>query len=85
MTQEIEKMIKRIIDKLLSARFLMAIFFSMTYCIMMGIVTVALLRKILSVETYVALVAAFALIVRQIADDYFNRDDRFKPENGGAV
>jgi hypothetical protein len=35
-------------------------------------------KKIISVETGVALIASFALIVREIADDYFKRDDRTK-------
>ena len=68
--------------KFTSARFLMAILFSTTYCLVILGCTVALLLKILAVETYVALVGAFALIVREIASDYFGREDR-KSENGG--
>ena len=75
-------MLKEIIVKqLTSARFLMAILFSATYCIIMIACTIALLKKIITVETYVALLGAFALVVREIADDYFKRDR--KSENGG--
>lgn len=66
----------KVMAKLLSARFLMAIGFSATYCIIMALLTVALLKKIITVETYVALLGAFALIVREIVSDYFDRDDR---------
>lgn len=71
------------VDKFLSARFLMAIGFSVTYCLIMLLCSIALLYKILTVETYVALIGAFALIVREIVSDYFERKDR-KPENGGG-
>ena len=74
-------MLKEIIIKqFTSARFLMAILFSVSYCVIMVACTVALLRKVIPVETYVALLGAFALIVREIISDYFKRD-RSK-ENG---
>lgn len=60
----------------MSARFLMAIMFSGSYCIVVLACTVALLMKILSVETYVAVLGAFALVVREIAAAYFDRNDR---------
>ena len=67
---------QKILAKVLSARFLMAVGFSSTYCIIMALLTVALLKKIITVETYVALLGAFALIVREIVQDYFDREDR---------
>lgn len=68
-----------------SARFLMAVTFSSTYCLVILACTAALILKIVTVETYVALVGAFALVVREIVSDYFERKDR-KPEdtNGGT-
>ena len=71
-----------IVRQLTSARFLMAILFSVTYCIIMIACTIALLKKIITVETYIALLGAFALVVREIVSDYFERKDR-KQENGG--
>ena len=76
-------MIKHILDKVLSARFIMAIAFTFTYCFVIALCTLALFKKLIMVETYVALLAAFALIVREIADDYFKREDRKQEENGG--
>ena len=70
-----------IIRQFTSARFLMAILFSTTYCIVMIACTVALLKKILTVETYVALLGAFALVVREIAGDYFQRE---RPKENGV-
>ena len=63
-------------NKILSARFLMAILFSVTYCLVVVLCTYCMLKKILAVETGVAVIAAFALVVREIADDYFKREDR---------
>lgn len=63
-----------IFAKLTSAQFLMANYFSITYCLIMIGCTVALLKNKIQVETYVALLGAFALIVREIADDYFKRN-----------
>ena len=65
-----------IIRQLTSARFLMAILFSTTYCLVMVACTIALLMKIITVETYVALLGAFALVVREIVSDYFERKDK---------
>ena len=65
----------------LSARKFMAMLFSSTYCIVILLCSVALLKKIITVETYVALLGAFALVVREIVSDYFERKDR-KQDNG---
>ena len=75
-------MLKEIIVKQMTpARFLMAILFSATYCIIILLCSIALLKKILAVETYVALLGAFALVVREIVSDYFKR--KRPEENGG--
>ena len=65
---------KEIWEKLFSGRYYLTIAFSTTYCLIMTGLTIALLKKIIVVETYVALLGAFALIVREIADDYFKQD-----------
>ena len=65
-------------NKEISARKIMAIMFSITYCVIMVSCTIALIIKLLTVETYVALLGAFALVVREIVDNYFNRTDRVK-------
>ena len=75
-----ENLIKPIIDKSLSARFLMALAFSFTYCLVIIACTIALFKKLLTIETYIALLASFVLVVREITDSYFKRD-RSK-ENG---
>jgi hypothetical protein len=70
--------------KLTSAQFIMAVLFSSTYCLIMIGCTIALIMKLFRVETYIALVSAFAIIVREIADDYFKRD-RTKENRKGEV
>ena len=62
--------------KEISARKVMAIMFSITYCLIMMACTIALLKKTVTVETYVALLGAFALVVREIISAYFERKDR---------
>jgi len=74
-----------IIRQLTSARFLMSVLFSGTYCLIMLGCTYALIKKIITVETYVALVGAFALVVREIVNDYFERKDRKPEENGKEI
>jgi hypothetical protein len=78
------EILKPIAQKLSSGRWYLTVVFSTSYCLIMLGLTIALLKKIIEVETYVALLGAFALIVREIADDYFKRDDRTKIENGGG-
>jgi len=68
----------KILEKLFSGRWVMTVSFTITYCVVILLCTYAMLKKILAVETAVALIAGFALIVREIAIDYFNRDDRTK-------
>jgi uncharacterized integral membrane protein len=73
--------------KELSARKYMVIVFSTTYCIIMIGITIALLKKILLVETYIATVAGFTYVIREIADKYFARQDRVngkEAQNGKA-
>lgn len=63
----------------LSARFIMAVMFSGTYCLIMLGCTWVLIKNHMAVETYIAVLATFALVVREIADAYFKREDR-KPK-----
>jgi uncharacterized membrane protein (DUF485 family) len=71
-----------IVRQFTSARFLMAILFSVTYCGVILLCTYAMVKKVIAVETGIALIAAFALVVREIVSDYFRRN---RPEeNGGA-
>jgi len=63
-------------EKKMSARKFMAIVFTVTYCLIMLGLTVALLRDIIEKDTYIALLASFVLIVREISDAYFKREDR---------
>ena len=60
----------------ISARKFMAICFSIVYCAIMLILTFAFAKKLVAVETYLALLGTFALIVKEIANDYFDRSDR---------
>jgi len=58
----------------ISARKFMAVWFSIVYGIIMIIITAAFWFKDLTPETYIALLGAFALIVKEIVNDYFDKD-----------
>ena len=62
-----------------SARKFMVIVFSSTYCLVIFGLTIALLKELVKVDTYIACLATFALIVREITNAYFTREDR-KPK-----
>ena len=68
----------------LSARFIMAVIFTVTYCGVMFGCTLAMLQKTIPMDTYIAVLATFALIVREITDAYFKREDRKKEGNDNA-
>jgi hypothetical protein len=63
-----------VLAKLFSAQFLMAVLFTSTYCLIMLGCTYAMIKGKVGTETYIALLATFALIVREIADAYFKRN-----------
>jgi hypothetical protein len=65
----------------MGARYFMTVVFSSTYCIVMLGCTLALFFAKLQVETYIALIGGFALVVKEIANDYFDRNDRSKQED----
>jgi 1,4-dihydroxy-2-naphthoate octaprenyltransferase len=67
-----------------SARKFMAVFFSAVYGIIMIVLTYAFTLKLINTETYIALLGAFALIVKEIVNDYFDRDRTKDQPNGGA-
>ena len=62
----------------MGARYIMAVSVIITFCLVMGAVSVALLIKLISVTTFLAILPSFMLIVREITDAYFKRDDRGK-------
>ena len=66
----------------LSARKFMAIWYSIMYGIIMVGITIAFVKKLIIPETYIALLGGFALIAKEIANDYFDRNDRITNGNG---
>ena len=66
----------------LSARKFMAIWYSTMYGIIMVGITIAFVQKLIIPETYIALLGGFALIAKEIANDYFDRSDRTTNGNG---
>jgi len=68
-----------------SARKFMAIWYSIIYGIIMVGITIAFVMKLIIPETYIALLGGFALIAKEIANDYFDRGDRVTNGNGKPV
>lgn len=60
----------------ISARFVMAVLFSATYCLVVFAAGIAMCLKIVDVPTFISILATFALVVREITDAYFKRTDR---------
>ena len=65
----------------ISARKFMAVWYSIVYGIIMIAITFTFAKKIITPETYIALLGGFALIAKEIANDYFDRSDRITNGN----
>ncbi len=72
----------KVVAKIFSARFLMALLFTITYCLIELACVYLVYKKVMSVEVYIAQLATFTVIMREIAGWYFERDDR--PTSGGG-
>jgi membrane protein implicated in regulation of membrane protease activity len=59
-----------------SARKLMVIILTITFCAIMFMVTLALMAGKVNLEIFLAIFAPFSLIVREVCDKYFGRTDR---------
>lgn len=71
---------EKTLNKLLSARFLMAVGFSATYClVIISSIILAIIGK-LSIEVFLALLTGFSSTMLYIVQSYFERKDR---TNGG--
>ena len=71
-----KELLSNILKKIFSARFLMAVIFTISYCLIeFGCVYITY-KKIMSVDVFIAQLATFTVIVKGIAEDYFGRDDR---------
>ena len=68
----------------ISARKFMAVCFSIVYCLIMLMITIIFWQKLIPAETYIALLGAFALVVKEIANDYFDRDRSQDKINGNG-
>jgi len=65
----------------MSARFIMAVMFCLTFCIAVLVATWAFVSKTLPTDGFLAILGPFILVVREIAAAYFDRADR-KPTEG---
>lgn len=72
---------QKMIEKLLSGRYFQSVIFSTTYCICIVGSLILAIKKIISVEVFLALFAGFTPMVILINEWYFKREDRAK--NGG--
>lgn len=72
----IDDVLKRLFSKITSARFMMTLLFSATYCL--GVIYALYLtaKGVLKVETFLGIWAGFTPLVILIAEWYFKREDR---------
>lgn len=72
----------RVIDKLLSARFIVTVSIIITYCLsVLGCLYLVVKNK-LSIEAFLGIFTAFSTLAAMVVKSYFERNDKF--QNGGA-
>jgi hypothetical protein len=64
----------------MSARFIMAVMFCFTFCLAVLVATWAFVSKALPTDGFLAILAPFILVVREVAAAYFDRNDRQQKE-----
>jgi Na+-driven multidrug efflux pump len=74
--------VARIIDKCLSARFLVTVSIIVTYCISILLCIYLVIKGKLNIEAFLGLFTAFSTLAAVIVNSYFKRDDR--NQNGGS-
>lgn len=77
-------MLSRLIDKFTSARFIVTIFLVNTYCFVMWESVNLLKDKLITVETFLALLAGFSSAVTLVIKSYFDRNDRITQTGGNG-
>jgi hypothetical protein len=73
-------MIEKILNKLLSGRYFATVSVIGTYCIVLLATLYLVMKESLSVEAFLGLFAAFAVLAKEIVQSYFNRTDRKEEE-----
>lgn len=80
--EKLLEIINNIVNKCLSARFLMTIIFSFTYCGVILGCTYAMLKGKLTIDAFLGIFVGFVTLSTMITKSYF---DKYRPkENGGG-
>lgn len=74
----------RLIDKITSARFIVTISLVHTYCYIMWECVNLFKNKLISSETFLALLAGFSSAVILVIKSYFDRTDRITQTGGNS-
>jgi len=77
---KIQETMARVIDKGFSGRFICLTSIAVTYCVVIILVLVLVVKKIIGWEAFVGIFTPFALIAQDVVQSYFNRTDRYQPE-----
>ena len=72
---------KRILDKGLSGRFIAMNAVVITYCLIMWYTVNLVTEKIVQWEMFMAVFTPFAILAKDTVQNYFQRDDRSKPDS----
>lgn len=67
-----ERLLSRVLDKILSGRFMVAVFVIFTYCSAIHEVNTLVGSGKISVETYIAVLGAFGALATYIVKAYFD-------------
>ena len=73
----------KVTDKILGGRYFATVMIITTYCILMLACMFLVVKNLVTSETFMGMFTAFALLAKEIIQNYFNRSDREQPKNGG--
>ncbi len=81
MDSELKHDIQHAVTKFTSARFIMAIMFSSTYCVVILACVYLNVKGVMKLETFLGIFTGFTAVAVTIVKSYFERKDR---KNGGS-
>lgn len=72
---------ERIMDKGLSGRFIAMNLVVFTYCLTIGLTLFLVAEEVVQWEMFIAVFTPFAMLAKDTVQNYFQRDDRTKPDS----
>ena len=80
MTEINDKLKMRVAGKVFSGRYFVTVTVVSTYCILILASLLLAIRKLISIDAFLALIGTFALVAQNVITSYFQRNDRIKED-----